>query len=264
MLLSCYMSWRSKKQNIYFSILVLIILGILFLFLYPVFNKTPTCFDGKQNGTETGVDCGGSCANFCQNEVKLPFVDFASVFPVSEGVYNALVVLVSNNVNAGSKKAPYTITLYDSENKVITEIKDETFIPTSSRFSVFYPQIRTGQRLPVKIVFRWQEDKITFEKLNFNNNILPIEESFWTRNTLLGVERVSVTLSNNSFFDIPETEYVVVLYDENDEPIASSKTIAGVKARSNQVLYFSWPYEFNKEPKRQELIRNINPFLYAR
>jgi hypothetical protein len=258
------MSWRSRRQGTYFGIFGLIVLALLTFILYPIFNKPPTCSDKKQNGTETGVDCGGSCALYCPKSIALPRVDFAAVFPVDGDVYNAVALLTSTAPNAGARNAAYTFTFYDEAGKIINESKGNTFIPAASQFAVFSAGIRTGERTPVRARFTWDENVIYFEKIKLNSNTLPLEESSWTRNTVLGMERVSVNLQNNSFTNIPESEYIVIVYDKDDEPIAASKTVSVIPARSNQELFFSWPYEFKTSPKRYELIKRVNPFNYAK
>ncbi len=257
------MSWRSRRQGTYFGAFGVVVLVVLTLILYPVFNKPATCSDKKQNGTETGVDCGGQCALYCPKTVALPRVDFAAVFPVDEGVYNAVALLTATDAKAGARNAGYIVTLYDEGGQVINETKGNTFIPSASQFAVFAPQIRTGVRIPVRARFEWN-DVIYFEKLNFNSNTLPLEVSNWKPETLLGMERLSVMITNSSFKPIPESEYIVIVYDDKDEPIASSKTTATINARNSSELFFSWPYEFKNTPKRYELIKRVNPFTYAK
>lgn len=258
------MSWRSRRQGTYLGIFSLIILAVLFVVLYPVLNKPPTCFDKKQNGIETGVDCGGDCILYCPKTVALPRVDFAAIFPVSGDVYNAVALLTSTDPNAGARKAAYTFTFYDEAGKVINESKGSTFIPTASQFAVFSAGIRTGERVPTRARFTWDENIIYFEKISLNNNALPIEESSWLRNTVLGMERLSVRVTNNSFVNIPESEYIVIVYDEKDEPIAVSRTMESMPSKSSKELLFSWPYEFKTDPKRYELIKRVDPFSYVR
>ena len=242
----------------------MLVFVVLFILLYPVLYKPATCSDMKQNGDETGIDCGGKCAMYCPKTVALPRIDFAAVFPVDTGVYNVVTLLTATDANAGSRNAGYTIALYDEGGNIINETKGTTFIPSASQFAVFESQIRTGAQTPVRARFTWDSETIRFEKLKFNSNTLPLEVSLWRRENVLAMERLSVTVSNSSFSAIPESEYIVIVYDENDEPIASSKTVAKISARNSTELFFSWPYEFSKTPKRYELINRVNPFTYAK
>ncbi|MDP6250283.1 MAG: hypothetical protein QGH26_05690, partial [Candidatus Pacebacteria bacterium] len=59
------MSWSSKNRSIYLGGLILILVIVFALPVYNIFNKEPTCFDGKQNSNERGVDCGGGCEKIC-------------------------------------------------------------------------------------------------------------------------------------------------------------------------------------------------------
>jgi hypothetical protein len=257
------MSWRSRRQGAYLGVFVLLVVLVVFIIVYPILFKAPTCTDKKQNGFETGVDCGGQCQLYCPKTVALPRVEWASVFYVSEDVYNVVAMLTSTAPSAGARNASYTFTLYDEAGKVIKEVKGNTFIPPASSFAVFEPQIRTGQRTPTRVRFVWDDNQIYFEKTKFNSNSLPIDVSLWKRDTVLDTERLTVNISNNSLRSIEESDYIVVVYDENDEPIAASKTRSALGARSDQVLFFSWPYQFKKDPKRYELVKRINPFTYV-
>lgn len=241
----------------------LVVLIVLFIILYPVLFRAPTCSDKKQNGLETGTDCGGQCALYCPKTVALPRVEWASVFYVNEDVYNIVAMLTSTAPSAGARTAGYTFTLYDEAGGVIKEVKGTTFIPSASQFAVFEPQVRTGERIPTRVRFTWDDSAIYFEKTKINSNSLPIDISLWQRESALDTERVTVQVANNGLSAVPESDYIVIVYDEADEPIAASKTRMALDARSQTTLFFSWPYQFRKDPKRYELIKRINPFVYV-
>lgn len=260
------MSWRSRRQGSYFMVFGLVVILVLSVIIYPILFKDPTCTDLKQNGTELGIDCGGQCALYCPKTVALPRVDWVSVFYVNEDVYNVVAMLTSTAPTAAARSANYTFTLYDEAGKPIKEVKGNTFIPPASQFAVFESQVRTGERVPARVRFSWDNDEnniITFEKNKVNINSLPIDVSLWKRETVLDTERLTVHVANNALLTVPESDYIVIVYDENDEPIAASKTRATLDPRSDKVLFFSWPYQFRKTPKRYELIKSINPFSYA-
>ncbi len=258
------MSWRSRRQGAYLGVFLLLVFLVVSIIVYPIVFKTPTCSDKKQNGFETGVDCGGQCQLYCPKTIPLPQVVWASFFYVNEDVYNVVAMLNSTAPSAGARNASYTFVLYDELGKPITEVKGSTFIPPASSFAVFEPQIRTNQRTPARVRFSWDDEEIYFEKTKFNSNSLPIDVSLWKRDTVLSTERLTVNVNNNSLYPIQDSEYIVIVYDEKDEPIASSKTVASLPARGDVDLFFSWPYPFKAEPKRYELIKRINPFTYVK
>lgn len=264
MLYSPYMSWRGRRQGTYFGISGLIVLAVLFILFYPVIFKAPTCSDGKQNGTETGVDCGGSCRLYCPATIALPRLDYAAVFPVEEDVYNVIAVLTATSPSAAARQAKYKFTLYDEAGQIIKDVEGSTFIPTASQFAVFEAGVRTGSRVPVRARFVWGDTPIYFEKVNFNVSALPIDVASWKNETVLGAERLSVAVSNNGLSLVPESDYVVVVYDDKDEPIAISKTRESLTPRTTTTLFFSWPYEFSRDPKRYELIKRVSPFSYVK
>lgn len=257
------MSWRSRRQGAYFGVFILLCVLVVSVIIYPIVFKTPTCSDKKQNGFETGIDCGGQCQLYCPKTIPLPQSVWATVFYVNEDVYNVVAMLNSTAPSAGARNAGYTFTLYDEAGKILREVKGNTFIPPASSFSIFEPQVRTNQRTPVRVRFSWDDETIYFEKTKFNSNSLPIDVSLWKRDTVLNTERLTVKVSNNSLYPIGDSEYIVIVYDENNEPIASSKTVVSLPARGEVDLFFSWPYQFKKEPKRYELIKRIDPFTYV-
>lgn len=255
------MSWRTRRQFTYFSVLVLIALGIVGILLLKFAVKTPTCSDKVKNGGEDGIDCGGQCLNYCPATVPTPTVIWTSVFPVTDGIYNVVSYQENKSAHAGVENADFTITLYDASGNVITDRKDTTFITPATKFVVFVPQIKTGARIPVRARLVWNTD-LKYVKVSNKVNTLAIKQGAWQAEKTLGVQRLSVTLNNDDLYPVPESEYDVIVYDENDEPIAASKTIAEIQARGSSTLFFSWPYEFASTPKRYELIKRVNPFLY--
>jgi hypothetical protein len=254
------MSWRSRRKLKYFSfVLILLFVGASFL-IYPIITKKPTCFDKKQNGNEQGTDCGGICILYCPYSVPVPKIKWSLIFPITQDVYNVVVYVVNNSPESGSRYAPYTITLYDENNNVIIERKGSTFITPATSFAVFEPQIQTGKRIPKKAILVWDEDVILYEKTDTRINSLAVYDQDFVRETVLGVEKVTAFVKNDELFDIPQSEYIIIVYDENDQPIAASKTKSSILSRSLMYLNFSWPYEFSRSPKRYELIKRINPY----
>ena len=61
-------SWAVKKQLTYFSVFLIIIIGVAVGFYLNI--TVPSCTDKKQNQDEKGVDCGGQCSKECLGEIK--------------------------------------------------------------------------------------------------------------------------------------------------------------------------------------------------
>ena len=76
------MTWALKRQIFYVGVLVLFFSIAGFLIIYPKLSKSPTCFDGRQNGEELGVDCGGACAKACVAQVDNISVLWSRAFKI--------------------------------------------------------------------------------------------------------------------------------------------------------------------------------------
>lgn len=137
-------SWRFKRKFIYgfgtVSVLILFIALPIFLLVY----EAPTCFDGKQNGTESGVDCGGSCVKLCTAELVAPIVQWTRLFEVSPGVYNTLSMIENPNTNAIGRGGVYTITLFNAQGQVVAERANQTVIPAEGEFPIFTTGLTTS------------------------------------------------------------------------------------------------------------------------
>lgn len=79
------MTWAFRRQMLYAGGVIILLLGLGFLFLRPYFVKAPSCMDNKKNGTETGIDCGGSCTLACLNQVDPIAILWARSFRVVPG-----------------------------------------------------------------------------------------------------------------------------------------------------------------------------------
>ncbi len=120
------MSWRLRKQIFYLLVLGIILTSIVLLFL-NFFKKAESCSDGIQNQGEEGVDCGGPC---------LP-CDIVHLQPIK--VYDIKIVKYPNktmdvvgivenpNDNYGLKKFSYQF-LFKGKNNEMVQISGSTFI----------------------------------------------------------------------------------------------------------------------------------------
>ena len=256
----CYyivMSWSSRRRTLY-SLIVLIgltvIVGVpLFYLLY----EEPTCFDGKQNQNEVAVDCGGSCELLCDSQVTLPAILWSRSFSVTEGVYNAVAHIENSNFKAGTFEVPYIFKLFDSENILVAERRGITYISPNSAFSVFEGGIITGERVPVRTFFEFKGEP---EWFNLSNpaSVIMIE------NRVLSDVSSSPTLDaiikNTSVSDIKDIEIIAIIFDTDDNAIASSRTIIDVLPKnSEQEIAFTWPKSFTTSVGRVEIIPRVYP-----
>ncbi len=255
------MTWALKRQIFYLAIVLGLFVFVGFLFLRPYFNKAPTCFDRKQNGTEKGVDCGGSCALACKNEVSGLNVIWARSFRVVPGRYNAVAYVENPNKNAAIFKIHYKFRFADKDNIYIGSREGDTFIPAGGNFALFEPAINVGNAIPIFTTFQFTEvptwvqvpeENIKELKLFVGDIVLSGEDT----SPLL-----TTTLKNISLFNIPETKVVAILYDEAGNAInASSTYLDHVSGGATVPISFTWPEPLVGKVVTKEVIPMFNIF----
>jgi len=236
------MHWRTRNQIIVgvVILLILVILGGSSYFIF--FRERPTCLDGKQNGVETGVDCGGICAVVCPNEAVPLSVAFVKSFEVSPGFYNAVALLENKNTFAGSDSFSYKITLSDSDG-VIAERTGTLSVPVSSQFGVFEGTINTNGRVPADTKIEitkvpvWRNDIEREPKLLITSEAVSRE---------LSVPTINATVKNEEAFDIGKSGFIAIVYDDEGNPIASSRTVTNdIKGGESKSIVFTWPVGYD-------------------
>ena len=119
-------SWGRSRQLAYlFTILA--VMAVVAAFLTWRYWPTPTCFDGRQNGTETGVDCGGGCEQVCRAQAVELKILWSRVFEVTHGVYTAAAMVENANLDAGVAVLPYSFRLVDENNLLVTFRQGKTY-----------------------------------------------------------------------------------------------------------------------------------------
>lgn len=256
------MTWAFKRQTFYVGVFIALLLVFGFLIIYPYVNKTPTCADNKQNGTETGVDCGGSCARACLSEVDKISVLWARAFRVVPGRYNAVAYLENHNKNTAVNKISYRFRFADANNIYVGKREGSTYVPPSGKFAVFEPGIDIGNSIPVYTTFEFTQipewTVVPQKKINqlqvLVSNIALINEE--TSPVL------SATIKNNSFFVIPEIDVIAILYDENRNAVSASRTyLDSLTAEEKRDVNFTWPEPLSRTVVAKEIIPLYNIFL---
>ncbi len=255
------MTWALKRQIFYVAIVVLFFSIGAFLIIYPQFNKTPTCFDGRQNGEEVGVDCGGACAKACISQVDNVSILWSRAFKVVPGRYNVVAYLVNHNKNIAVSKINYRFRFADKDNLYIGKREGSTFIPPTGAFAIFEPAVDVGNSIPVYVTLEFtQAPTWTFvskEKLDqikmlvSNIKLLDQETS----------PRLSATLKNHSLFTVPDVNVIAILYDASHNAVSASRTFLDVLNPEQSVdLNFTWPEAFTSPVVEEEIIPMYNIF----
>ena len=227
--------WRRLQYGSAFGLFCILILSsVYFNYVY----SAPTCFDGKQNGTELGIDCNGGCKRICAFSVIAPKVDWVRSFRVQDGQYNAVAYIENKNKVAASPRLTYTISLHDVQG-LIAERKGETILPPDSVYPVFEAQIDTGTRIPTQTfitldeVALWQPATAGSNQFRVTDRKLTREES---------KPRLDATIFNDALVKAKRVEVIATLFDAQGTALNASRTfIDNFEARSSADVIFTWP-----------------------
>ena len=254
------MSWSQRRKATYtlsfLSIFIVIFLIIFLLFLSP---KKPTCFDGIENGTETGIDCGGTCVILCRADYAKPsvlWVRWAKV--LSSGSYNLLAYGQNPNIGTGAIHVPYSYRIYDKNNILLYENSGTAYLPPENNFVVFEDGIKIGDKVPARVDFKFSTGSIFWQKIpNLELGIKIVSQTLLNVNTR---PKLLATLKNITLKPIQNIQSVAILYDENGNAIAFSKTIIdSIDKDSTADIVFTWPEPFHTQVLRTDILSEVLP-----
>lgn len=255
------MTWAGKRQFMYFSLILLVMLGVLFALIYPRISVPPTCTDNKKNGQEGGVDCGGVCARMCSSEARELTVVWARSFEVVPGVYHSVAYIENPNIDAGVKRIGYKFKLYDEKNIVITSREGIAMILPNGNTVIFEDALETGgNRIPKITRFEFTQ-KPEFWKtspLYKDAKVIETDKGF---GSLESVPKAYAVLKNDSFIEVGKFPVYAIVYDQFDNAIGASKTfVDGLQKQAETKVNFSWPAPFGKVAQTLEIVPGVNPF----
>lgn len=255
--------WAVKRKR-----RILIVVGILLLALIAAIfirvenSVQPTCLDGLQNGQETGIDCGGECSRVCQEEVNNLVVWWERPFRVANGVYNTIAYVENQNLYSGVQEMFYEFRLYDKDNILVSQpVKGSAFIEANKRSAIFESGITTGDNEAYTVFFHVNSIQ-NWERVSqdYSYNFFTISEPKLTNQNT--APKLSARVRNESFINFEDIPVVVILYNQEGNAIAASRTfIDALKQGTDQQVFYSWPEPFDEVISRIEIIPRIDPFI---
>jgi hypothetical protein len=257
------MTWATKRKLQYLSAVFVLFLLVLFIILYPIIFKKPTCTDNVMNGTETGIDCGGTCSLMCKEKTSDPVILWSRAFPVVGNTYNLVAFVENQNKNSAIYNIPYEFRIYDVNNRLIGRRQGSTYIPPNKQFAIFEASFDAGEAVLKSVTFEFS-DPFVWTKKEPTINSLPL----FVDNVVMGENKNSPSLSarvnNESIYDIPSFDVVAILYDENHNAINVSKTVKdGLMSNNNLPVFFTWPEALTSEPVTKDVLIELNPFTVS-
>lgn len=250
------MSWGIKRRNTIIFLVAIFFLIPIAISAFLVFYEAPTCFDGKQNGSESGIDCGGNCELVCTSETLAPSVIWKRYFEVSPGVYNLVAYVENPNPSAGVMKAPYTFELFNQDNVLIAKREGSVRLYPKTVIPIIETGIETKKQNAFRVAFNFSEDLI-FEKEEPLPAVLIVKnENYLSKDS----PRVTATIENISLSKVEDIDIVVLLYDVFDNVITSSSTfVENLSGEASKDIVFTWPDDFLEEVSRIEIIPIYEP-----
>ena len=250
-----------RRRLLILLVVLTVVGGAAFAYVWPIINQAPTCTDNTQNGDELGVDCGGSCVNFCSNQINMPTILWSRAFPVTTNVYNAMAYIENKN-DAAVQAMPYEFRMYDVHDILVARASGVATIPPLGRYAIVETGIQTGTASIVRTTFLFAKNSPTWQRVPAEIESLRILTSDLRMNTLGVVPKLTATLTNNSVSKtIVNTTVAAVLYDVNDNAINVSKTvIPRISPNTSIPVFFTWPHLPTDAVTRTELIPVIDVF----
>lgn len=219
----------------------IIVLAVVVWVVYAVFFTTaPTCFDGKQNGTELGIDCGGSCALLCVDIAHEPTVLWARAFPTGATSYTAAAYIQNSNGGAGAKNVGYSFQLFDANNQLVVERDGVVNLPPVQTIPIIEPNINVGNRTVTHVQFAFSQTPPAVWSKVLPAGVPPLHIT--QQNLSADASRLAAVVVNDNLSDVKNVTAAAVLFDSQGVARAASKSlITLIPAHSSTQLVFTWP-----------------------
>jgi hypothetical protein len=238
------MNWRIKKQLKYLFILFIFLILIFYLMYFVVKNKNlDSCLNGVKDKGEIGIDCGGKCP-----PCELKNFKFLKRYPVEfleyENKIDIIGLIENPNENLALKKFIYYFEIRDESGnlKETTRQKSSILAPLEKRYLIELnypkPNFKIGS-IDLKIIEPSKKDWISSE-------FRKIPVSYYNFKTRSEGNKtiISLTLFNQSYYDYPDLEVILLLY-KNADLISVNKSFVSLKAEENKEIFFFVPQEFS-------------------
>ncbi len=253
------MSWAQRRKATYIVSVLFVAAIILVIFLSIFLNKKPTCVDGIQNQAEQGIDCGGPCNILCRAEYSDPVIIWGPRWAKvqSSGTYNFLTYAQNPNIGAGAYNVPYYFKVYDKNNILLYQKTGITYIPPNNNFVIFDDNINLNDKVPARTEFEFTGNPVWQKMDSKESDITAISKNLTNEDTK---PKLLVTMSNTTIKPIENIEAIAILYDENNNAIAFSRTkIDSIDADGTTDIVFTWPEKFEQKVVRIDIVSKVLP-----
>ncbi len=248
------MTWARKRQLIIAGVmlLILLILGVSAWFLF--FRVPPSCIDNKQNGDEQGVDCGGSCTYLCAASLvnPEPIVKFVRAVSPNPGRTDIIAYIDNPNSTAGASQVHYTLDVYDDQNVILGKREGYVDVPPTVTTPLYIPSVVLGSSAVARAFLT-----IDSASVHWTPAVAP-EKKTAVENVIIqegDAPRVTATIRNTTVLPLPQSSFVVTLFDAQGNAIAASATLVqSIAPKDSAQVVFTWPSPFSASVSRVEIL----------
>ena len=256
--------WSTKRKFLYIGIVGGLLLVWFVIFVLPDLQNPPSCTDGIQNGKEFGVDCGGDCPRFCSAQALDLVNRWSRVFRVVPGRYNIVAMVENQNVDAAISEIDYEFRLYDEDNVFVGRRTGSTYILPNNKTAIFESGVITGDRVPARTDFAFTQTPLWLQTPREYANSFSVTASNIRMQDSFTNPTLTATIKNNSQFGIFDFDVIAVLYNQENNVIAVSRTFVEELDQSEEYgVFFTWQDSFSEEPVRIEILPQVNVFSQA-
>lgn len=253
------MSWAQRRKTTYIVSILFIFAIIFSIVLFSIFNKSPTCFDNKQNQGEKGIDCGGPCSILCRASYSNPVVLWGPRWQkvLSNGTYSFLTYAQNPNIGAGAFNSQYLFKVYDKNNILLYQKTGTAYVPPNNNFVIFEDNISLSDKIPARTTFQFTGELPWQQMSSAESNITAISKNLIDEDIR---PKLLVTMKNSDLRSIQNIEAVAILYDENSNAVAFARTkIDSIDANNTADIVFTWPEIFNTKVVRIDIVSKVLP-----
>lgn len=251
------MSWASRRQFSYGTVIVLFILFVLAIPVALWLYEPATCFDSKQNQTETAIDKGGPCQLLDERTLIPHAILWSRGFEVRQGLYSAVSYVENPNAQAGVVQVKYRFGLYDEKNVLVAEREGTTYIMPGGLTPIFEGAIDTGNREVVRTYLEFSEP-LVWERMGNRTKELSISNKSITNEA--EAPRLNALVKNNAVTGFTNISFVAVVFDTAGNAFAGSETLLPrIAAGETKEIVFTWPTPFDYAVGRVDVLPLLPP-----
>jgi hypothetical protein len=246
-------SWATKRQLLYFGLVIIIAIILGLLIFIPILNRPPTCFDNRHNGKEEGVDCGGNCSTLCADLVTPLRVVYARPFVLEGNEWSVIARVENSNQRGYATDVPYSVRIVDDGGSLIAERRGVVNVAPAQARYILESRISVGSRTPARAYITLEEPREWLP-----HTVAQVPPVQVTKDLLIdrgGLYRVTAQVVNPTFTDLKDVVAVVVVFDTQGVARAASETVVRVLQRESSAdVVFTWPTAFDFTPARIEVV----------